>query len=230
MEKAADEESMAVRLASAPCMLGELRADAIAMVDPEQARDVARWRKVERQRLIKARWSLAAEYRSEQSAIIAQRLEQIVASSGVAAPIVSFYWPIRAEPDLRPWIRTLCLAGVSVALPVAVAPAQPLTFHEWRPECRMARGLWSIPYPADGKVILPNVVIAPVVGFDRQGYRLGYGGGFFDRTLAQLNPKPLTVAVGYPDAEVRTIFPQSHDIPMDWIVTGAGTLRVDVER
>src|ERR1017187_9461628 len=115
MEKAADEESMAVRLASAPCMLGELRADAIAMVDPEQARDVARWRKVERQRLIKARWSLAAEYRSEQSAIIAQRLEQIVASPGVAAPIVSFYWPIRAEPDLRPWIRTLCLAGVSVA-------------------------------------------------------------------------------------------------------------------
>jgi 5-formyltetrahydrofolate cyclo-ligase len=213
-----------------PCMLGELGSDGTAMLDPEQARDVARWRKSERERLIKARCSLTAEYRSEQSATIAQRLEQIVASSDVAAPIVSIYWPIRAEPDLRPWMRTLCLAGVSVALPVAVAPAQPLTFHEWRPECRMTRGLWSIPYPADGKVVLPNVIIAPVVGFDRQGYRLGYGGGFFDRTLARLNAKPLTVAVGYPDAEVRTIFPQPHDIPMDWIVTGSETLRVDVER
>lgn len=230
MKKAADDESTAVRLASAPCMLGELGANGTAMVDPEQGRDVARWRKVERERLIKVRCLLAAKYRSDQSASIAQRLEQIVASSDIAVPIVSIYWPIRAEPDLRPWMRALCLAGVSVALPVAVAPGQPLTFHEWRPECRMARGLWSIPYPADGKVIVPNVVIAPVVGFDRQGYRLGYGGGFFDRTLAQLHPKPLTVAVGYPDAEVRTIFPQSHDIPMDWIVTGAGTLHVDVKR
>jgi len=230
MKKAADEESTGVRLASAPCILGELAADGTAVVDPEQARDVARWRKVERERLIKVRGALAAQYRSEQSAIIAQRLEQIVASSGVAAPIISIYWPIRAEPDLRPWMRTLWLEGVSVALPVAVAPARPLAFHEWRPECRMERGLWSIPYPADGKVIVPSVVIAPVVGFDRQGYRLGYGGGFFDRMLAQLNPKPLTIAVGYPDAEVRTIFPQPHDIPMDWLVTGAGTVRVVVER
>jgi 5,10-methenyltetrahydrofolate synthetase len=75
------------------------------------------------------------------------------------------------------------------------------------------------PHPADGKLIVPNVVIAPVVGFDLQGYRLGHGGGFFDRTLARLNPKPLTVGVGYPDAELRTIFPQPYDIPMDWVVT-----------
>jgi 5-formyltetrahydrofolate cyclo-ligase len=216
-------------MASAPCMLGEVGADGTAMGDREQARDVARWRKVERARLINARCSFTAEYRSEQSAIIAQRLDQILASSGIAAPIVSTYWPIRAEPDLRPWMRTLCLRGVAVALPVAVAPAQPLTFHQWRPECRMARGLWGIPYPAEGEVIVPNIVIAPVIGFDRRGYRLGYGGGFFDRTLARLKPKPLTVAVGYPDAEVRTIFPQSHDIPMDWIVTGAGILRVEIE-
>jgi 5,10-methenyltetrahydrofolate synthetase len=93
----------------------------------------------------------------------------------------------------------------------------------------MARGLWNIPHPADGKLIVPNVVIAPVVGFDLQGYRLGYGGGFFDRTLARLDPKPLTVGVGYPDAELRTIFPQPHDIPMDWVVTGSGIIYAHID-
>ncbi len=222
MKKVADEESAAVKLASSPCMLGELQADGTPGVDPEQARDVARWRKAERERLIELRCSLDVEYRADQAAIIATRLEEIIASSGAAAPTVSSYWPIRGEPDLRPWMSSLCLAGVSVALPVAVAPAQPLTFREWRPETRMARGLWKIPYPADGKVIIPNVVIAHGVGFDSRGYRLGYGGGFFDRTLALLDPKPLTLGVGYPGAEIRTIFPQPHDIPMDWVVTGTG--------
>jgi hypothetical protein len=93
-----------------------------------------------------------------------------------------------------------------------------------------ARGLWNIPHPADGKLIVPNVVIAPVVGFDLEGFRLGYGGGFFDRTLARLNPKPLTIGVGYPEAELRTIFPQPHDIPMDWVVTGSGTLYAHIDR
>jgi 5-formyltetrahydrofolate cyclo-ligase len=188
-------------------------------VDPEQARDVARWRKAERERLIKARCTLAVQYRVDQAAIIAGRLEEIIAKSAITVPAVSVYWPIRAEPDLRPWMHALCQSGARVALPVATALAQPLVFHEWHPESRMARGLWNIPYPADGELIVPNVVIAPVVGFDRQCYRLGYGGGFFDRTLALLHPKPLTIGVGYPSAELRTIFPQPHDIPMDFVVT-----------
>ena len=169
--------------------------------------------------MIKARRMLAVQYRVDQAAIIAARLEGIVAKSAITAPVVSVYWPIRAEPDLRPWMHALSQSGVRVALPVAVALAQPLVFREWRPESRMARGLWNIPYPADGELIVPNVVIAPVVGFDRRCYRLGYGGGFFDRTLAVLHPKPLTIGVGYPSAELRTIFPQPHDIPMDFVVT-----------
>jgi 5-formyltetrahydrofolate cyclo-ligase len=191
----------------------------------EQAPEVARWRKAERERLINARCSLSVQYRADQAAIITQRLEQIVASSGVAAPVVSLYWPIRGEPDLRAWMRTLSQSGARVALPVAIALAQPLVFREWRPDARMERGLWNIPYPADGETMVPNIVIAPLVGFDPQCYRLGYGGGFFDRTLAGLSPKPVCIGIGYPQAQLPTIFPQPHDIPMDWIVTSSGTLR-----
>jgi 5-formyltetrahydrofolate cyclo-ligase len=225
VKKKAGEELPAARLSSSPCMLDELREDGTPLVDPEQARDVARWRKAERERLIKARCSLDAQYRADQTLIIARKLEELLATSGVTAPAVSVYWPIRGEPDLRPWMHTLSQAGMRVALPVAVAPAQPLIFREWRPNARLARGLWKIPYPADGELIVPHVVIAPVVGFDRACYRLGYGGGFFDRTLAQLKPKPLAIGVGYPGAELRTIFPQPHDIPMDWVVTSSGTLK-----
>jgi 5,10-methenyltetrahydrofolate synthetase len=137
-----------------------------------------------------------------------------------AATIVSVYWPIRAEPDLRPWMHELSSGGVGVALPVATAPARPLAFRRWRPGAPMARGLWNIPYPADGAEVLPTVVVAPLVGFDRHGYRLGYGGGFFDRTLAVLAPRPLVIGVGFPAMAIATIHPQAHDIAMDRIVTG----------
>jgi 5-formyltetrahydrofolate cyclo-ligase len=221
VKKTDQEKFLVVRSASSPCMQHELQADGTPCVDPEQARDVARWRKAERKRLITARCLLAEQDRMEQAAIIAGRLAQIVATSGIAAPTVSVYWPIRGEPDLRAWMHALSQLGVRVALPVATALAQPLVFREWRPGARLAWGLWNIPHPADGKLIEPNIVIAPVVGFDLQGYRLGYGGGFFDRTLARMSPKPLTVGVGYPGAELRSIFPQPHDIPMDWVVTGS---------
>jgi 5-formyltetrahydrofolate cyclo-ligase len=131
------------------------------------------------------------------------------------------YWPIKAEPDLRAWMRAMAERGVRIALPVAVALGQPLVFCEWHPNARMARGLWNIPYPADGAVVVPTTVLAPVVGFDKDCYRLGYGGGFFDRTLASLAGNPTVIGVGYPGALIATIFPQPHDIPMDWIVTGA---------
>jgi 5-formyltetrahydrofolate cyclo-ligase len=230
MKKTDKEEFLVVRSASSPCVQHELQADGTPSADPEQARDVARWRKAERERLITARSSLAVQDRMGQAAIIARRLAQIVATSGITAPVVSVYWPIRGEPDLRAWMHGLSQAGVHVALPVAVALAQPLVFREWHPGARLALGLWNIPHPADGKLIVPNVVIAPVVGFDLQGYRLGYGGGFYDRTLARLDPKPLTIGVGYPGAELRTIFPQPHDIPMDWVVTGSGTVYAHVMR
>jgi 5-formyltetrahydrofolate cyclo-ligase len=203
-------------------MLHELNPDGTLAVDQEQALDVARWRKAERERLIARRLELPAETRHAQTQGIVDALDGLIAPT--PGTIVSVYWPIRAEPDLRPWMHALSERGVRVALPVALALRQPLVFREWRPHARLARGLWKIPYPADGAEVVPTVVIAPLIGFDAACYRLGYGGGFFDRTLAVLNPRPAAIGVGYTDAAIATIFPQPHDIPMDRIVSGGAIL------
>jgi 5-formyltetrahydrofolate cyclo-ligase len=205
--------------ASSPCLLHELCADGSLRADPEQARDVARWRTAQRERLLKARGARSAAERARAAEGILRLLDERVAGVRAGGPSVSVYWPIRAEPDLRSWMEKLCRSGVRVALPVAMALARPLIFRAWCPGSRLARGLWNIPYPAEGEALVPDIVIAPLVGFDRQGYRLGYGGGFFDRTLATLSPKPLTLGVGYSDAELSTIYPQPHDVPMDWVIT-----------
>lgn len=189
------------------------------MREPPQPEDLARWRRTERERLLALRLALSAERRTEETVKIARDLDVLL--PGGRSEIVSVYWPIRAEPDLRPWMHDRAQRGARIALPVALAPGQPLIFREWRPGARLAHGLWRIPYPADGLEITPTVVLAPVVGFDRQGYRLGYGGGFFDRTLAGLSPRPLVIGLGYACAAIDSIFPQPHDIPMDGIVTGS---------
>ena len=205
--------------ASPPCQLHELGDDGTPRVDQLQARDVARWRRAERERLIAARLALPVAYRTAETLAVTRQLEPLLA--GAPDAIVGAYWPIRAEPDLRSWLRALHERGVRVALPAALALGRPLVFREWHPGARLQRGLWNIPWPADGAVVVPGVVIAPLVGFDRDCYRLGYGGGFFDRTLAALEPRPLAIGVGYPAAAIATIYPQPHDIPMDAIVTGA---------
>jgi 5-formyltetrahydrofolate cyclo-ligase len=189
------------------------------MIEPQSAGDVARWRTQERERLIATRLALPAAQRAAHTLAIAEDLNRLIPAQPGA--IISSYWPIRAEPDLRPWMRSRWEQGTRIALPVALALRQPLVFHEWRPGAAMARGLWNIPYPAHGIKVIPSVVLAPLVGFDSACYRLGYGGGFFDRTLAGMAENPLVIGLGYPGALIRTIFPQPHDIPMDWIVTGS---------
>jgi 5,10-methenyltetrahydrofolate synthetase len=203
---------------SAPCYLHEIGPDG-APIDAQQARDVARWRKAERARLIELRCALPAEERLQHTAAIVRRLDEMVAAR--SNEIVSVYWPIRAEPDLRPWMREACLRGLRIALPVAIELGRPMTFREWRPDAVMARGLWKIPYPAGGPEVCPTTVLAPLVGFDSACYRLGYGGGFFDRTLAAMGRKPRVIGVGYPQLRIATIYPQGHDIPMDLILPGS---------
>ena len=188
------------------------------MVDRQQARDVVQWRTLERERLIAARLAMDADSRASQTQAMARDLDDLIAAHSAA--IVSVYWPIRGEPDLRPWMRSRFERGIRIALPVAVELHRPLAFREWHPDARLARGLWKIPYPADGIEVTPGILLAPVVGFDGEGYRLGYGAGFFDRTLAALSPRPVAIGVGYASGRIETIFPQSYDIPMDWIVTG----------
>jgi 5-formyltetrahydrofolate cyclo-ligase len=181
--------------------------------------DIARWRKAERERLITARLAVPAEERAKMSARIAVGLDALIGDP--EGRVVSLYWPFRGEPDLRGWLASIVERGATAAFPVVIEKGRPLVFRAYRPGDRLEKGVWNIPVPADGAPVIPDVVIAPLVGFDPQNYRLGYGGGFFDRTLAALPKKPLVIGVGYSSQAIATIYPQPHDIPMDRIVTGA---------
>lgn len=212
--------------ASSPCLAAEIaegRLDPLA-VDPEQARDVARWRQAERLRLSGLRDGLGQAGRAEVSVHIAGHLARVLADRGIGRGMVlSGYWPIKGEPDLRPLLADLHRAGVTIALPVVETRAAPLIFRHWTPETRMVRGDWSIPVPPpDAPVLRPQIALAPCLGWDAGCYRLGWGGGYFDRTLAVLQPRPLVIGIALKAARLGTIFPQPHDIPLDLIVTEAG--------
>jgi len=188
-----------------------------------QRAEVMAWRKSERERLIAARLAAGAEQREAWSAAIAESLLRIIGP--IDGRIVSAYWPFRGEPDLRPFMRRVTELGGTCALPVVIEKAMPLAFRSWAEGQPLARGVWNIPVPAGGAPVVPDVAIAPVVGFDRQCYRLGYGGGFFDRTLAALTPRPRVFGVGYELQALETIHPLDHDIPMLAIVTEQGVHR-----
>jgi 5,10-methenyltetrahydrofolate synthetase len=185
--------------------------------NPQTWPEVAAWRKAERARLIEERLAIPAEKRAAMSERIAQGLDAAIGS--IANLRVSLYWPFRGEPDLRAWMVSIIERGGSVALPVVIEKAHPLEFRAYKPGDRLEKGVWNIPIPADGERVMPDVVISPIVGFDSRNYRLGYGGGFFDRTLAAMPKKPLVIGIGYSMARIATIHPQTHDIPMDRIVT-----------
>ena len=132
---------------------------------------------------------------------------------------VGFCWPIRNEPDLRAALKTW---QAVLALPVVVDVPPLLRFCRWTPEMPMTPDRYGIPTPVDGDPVTPDVLLIPLVAFDAAGYRLGYGGGFFDRTLATLHPRPLAIGIGFELNRVASLPTQPHDQPMDWIVTERG--------
>lgn len=191
-------------------------------VDPETRRDVARFRKSERARLYQLRKALSQGERQVQTACVIDRLEQMFGD--VADTTFGVYWPIRGELDLRPWMERLHGRGARVALPVVVEKGSPVAFHRWAPRCKMERGVWNIPVPAEAERLRPDIVIVPLVGVDEACFRLGNGGGYYDMTLAALDPAPHKVAVGQDFCRVKTIFPLPWDIGMDSVVLGDGTV------
>ena len=116
-------------------------------------------------------------------------------------------------------------AGFAALLPVVVDADRPLAFRAWTPDCPMADDRYGIPTPTTGAWLTPEALLIPVNAFDAEGYRLGYGGVFFDRTLAALRPAPLSIGVGFELARVASIHPQAHDVRLDAIVTEAAVLR-----
>jgi 5-formyltetrahydrofolate cyclo-ligase len=187
---------------------------AAAMTWPE----VRLWRKTARAKLIAARVALPTAVRKAWTDDLVANLRPLLAA---ASPPISFYWPFKGEPDLRPLMRELDAAGIAIALPVAVRLGEPMTFRPWRRGAPMERGIWDIPIPAAPEEIVPRTVIAPIVGYDAGTYRLGYGGGFFDRTLAKLRPAVEAIGVGFSPFALPTIHPQPHDVAMGRIVTEA---------
>jgi 5-formyltetrahydrofolate cyclo-ligase len=185
------------------------------------------WRKAERERLIAARLAVAPALRESWR----QRMDRYLEHSfpGLASCRLAFCWPIKGEYDARHIARTLRARGALTALPVVVAPKTPLVFREWHPGVKLAAGPLDIPFPVDSPEIEPQVVLLPMNGWDSMGYRLGYGAGFFDRTLAAARKKPLVIGVTYELARLETIHPQPWDIPLDYVVTERGVYRRDPE-
>lgn len=195
------------------------------VTEPEPE-DWRTWRKARRRELIERRRGLEPEDLKQRSAAIDRWLAG--GFGPVAGHRVGFCWPFAAEPDPRFAVRRWREGGSRAALPVVVAPRTPLEFREWWPGAPMERGVYDIPYPVDTPVCIPEVALVPVNGFDRNGYRLGYGGGYFDRTLASYEQRPLCIGLGFEIAWMDTIFPRDHDIPFDFMVTEAGIYqRVD---
>jgi 5-formyltetrahydrofolate cyclo-ligase len=185
--------------------------------------ELKRWRSAERARLVAAREALGRETLESHRLHIDRHLTE--GFPELSRGTLAFCWPIRGEYDARHLARTLRERGALTALPVVVAPRTPLLFREWHPGVALTEGPLSIPYPVESREVLPDQVLLPMNGWDEAGYRLGYGAGYFDRTLAALAKRPLVIGVSYEIARIPTIYPQSWDIPVDWVVTERGVYR-----
>jgi 5,10-methenyltetrahydrofolate synthetase len=186
------------------------------------------WRKSERTRLVAARAALDHATLERYRRTIDAHLER--SFPGLASAKLAFCWPIKGEYDARHLVKALRERGALSALPVVVAPRTPLVFREWHPGVELAVGAMDIPYPVNSSEVTPDAVLLPMNGWDAGGYRLGYGAGFFDRTLSGLPKKPVVIGVSYEMAKMETIHPQSWDIPVDWVVTELGVYRRDGDK
>jgi 5-formyltetrahydrofolate cyclo-ligase len=182
--------------------------------------EIRHWRKQQRQLLLDQRMAMPVDLRLAQGAAAKQHLLDAVDIG--AHRTIGIYWPLRAEMDVRDIARAHVEAGGVAALPVVVERNAAVEFWRWTPGMKMDKGIWDIPIPAVRELVHPDMLIVPLVGFDAECYRLGYGGGYYDRTIASADPRPLCVGLGFSAAALPSIFPQVHDIPMQMIVTERG--------
>ena len=179
------------------------------------------WRRAMRREMQTRRAGLSAVEHAARSAQIVEHLIRLLTPPTIAG----FCWPIKGEPDVRLVLEHWAKSGSVAALPVVIAEASPLGFRPWSSETRLEDDRYGIPTPVDGEFVTPDLLLMPLNGFDAAGYRLGYGGGYFDRTLAALSPRPLAVGVGFEINRLESIRPEIHDQRLDWIVTETGAFR-----
>ena len=149
--------------------------------------------------------------------------------------VIGAYWPIKGEFDPLPALFRWQEAGMEadamgasrrrkIGLPVINKVTKTLTFHTWYPGCPMEEDAYGIPKPKDTEIIHPTLLFVPCVGYGPGGYRLGYGGGFYDRTLGALQPRPCTVGLGYTNGFLPDLEPEPHDVPLDAILNDNGVV------
>ncbi len=157
--------------------------------------------------------------------MLAQHELPVARKEGFAS--VSGFYPYQAELNVLPLLARLVSEGWRTALPIVMAKGAPLTFRAWAPGEPTGRGIWDIHIPLETAAELePDVLLVPMLAFDRRGYRLGYGGGFYDRTLAELRKLKPVVAIGvaYAMQEMDEVPTASYDEPLDWILTERGVI------
>lgn len=197
--------------ASPPCYRHETQDES------NVAGDVDAWRRRERQRLRSLRNDIGEEDRVALDEAIGRRLDALL--DQLDGRRVAVYWPLPGEPELQEWYVSAAGRGATLLLPLVVERNAALQFRRWRPGEELVADVLGIPSPAEGPAFEPEIVVTPVVGFDQDNYRLGNGGGYYDRTLAVLDARPRLVGVGYERCAIRSIYPQPHDVPMDHVVT-----------
>ncbi|WP_295627043.1 5-formyltetrahydrofolate cyclo-ligase [uncultured Nitrosomonas sp.] len=185
--------------------------------------ELSEWKKQQRKQLISARESIPEKSHMEWSQAISSFLTQELPKP--QKMIIGIYCPFRGEYDPRLITQYLTQHGATLALPEIIAKDKPLRFREWLPDTPMKNGAYGIPIPVGTKIVRLDAVIIPMVGFDQQGYRLGYGSGFFDRTLDSYQRQPLSIGVAFEIQRLDNIYPQPHDISMHYVVTEAGSFQ-----
>jgi len=197
-----------------------------AAISSLAARKAALRREAKARRAVAAR---AATGDAPGEAVCRRVLDAIPIADGA---VVSAYWPMDDELDPRPLMRALHARGCTIGLPVVVGRGHALRFRRWRPGDVLHAGGFGTQVPGDAcPEVRPRVLLVPLLAFDRAGYRLGYGGGFYDRTLAGLRAAgPLTaVGLAYGGQEVPQVPRDATDQRLDWIVTEAETIEIPGE-
>jgi len=142
--------------------------------------------------------------------------------------VVSGFASLPEELNIWPLLRRLAGAGIPLALPVVAKKGEPLVFRAWTPGDAMSKGVWDIPEPkADKPTLEPDILLVPLLAFDAVGRRLGYGGGFYDRTLARLRAMKPIAAIGlaYDEQRVNAVPHLNYDQRLDWVLTPSGPIR-----
>jgi 5-formyltetrahydrofolate cyclo-ligase len=171
-----------------------------------------------------------AEAYAQHGRLAGERLAEHGLSFIMPAPgsIVSGFSAIKDEIDAGPLLARLAGEGFRLALPAMQGKGKSLLFRAWAPGDEMGSATWGIAEPLPSRAVLaPDVVLVPLLAFDERGYRLGYGGGFYDRTLAELRARKPVVAVGiaYDELKVDAVPHLDYDQPIDWVLTPSGPLR-----